>query len=50
MPKLGGLHPSGFNTAFADGAVRFLKDSIPPITLRALISRAGGEVISTDQL
>jgi hypothetical protein len=38
----------GTNCAFADGAVRFLVPTIMPTTLRALITYAGGEVISAD--
>jgi Protein of unknown function (DUF1559)/BlaR1 peptidase M56 len=50
VPTLGGFHPNGFNAGMADGAARFIKDSINENTLRALISRAAGEVISFDQL
>jgi hypothetical protein len=49
LPRLGGLHPGGYDAAFADGSVKFLKDSINSNTLRALISGAGGEVITADQ-
>ena len=48
-PKLGGFTPGGFNAGFADGSVRFLKDSISPITLKALFTKAGGEVVSGDR-
>jgi len=41
-------HPGGVNTAFCDGSVRFIKDSINPTTWRALGSRQGDEVISSD--
>jgi prepilin-type processing-associated H-X9-DG protein len=34
----------GVNVALADGSVRFVRDSIPPATWRALDTRAGGEV------
>jgi prepilin-type N-terminal cleavage/methylation domain-containing protein/prepilin-type processing-associated H-X9-DG protein len=43
-----GLHPGGVNFAFADGSVKFLKESIDINTYRALGTRAGGEVISAD--
>jgi prepilin-type N-terminal cleavage/methylation domain-containing protein/prepilin-type processing-associated H-X9-DG protein len=42
------LHPGGSNFAFADGSVRFLKNSINQITYCALGSRSGGEVVSSD--
>jgi RNA polymerase sigma factor (sigma-70 family) len=46
LPKLGGtLFEDGFNAAFADGAVRFIKDSIDPKTLKALITANGGEIV-----
>jgi prepilin-type processing-associated H-X9-DG protein len=42
----GSDHPGGFNALFADGSVRFIKQTIFIDTLRALITRAGGEVIN----
>jgi hypothetical protein len=33
------------NAVFADGSVRFIRDSISIRTYAALITRAGGEVI-----
>jgi prepilin-type N-terminal cleavage/methylation domain-containing protein/prepilin-type processing-associated H-X9-DG protein len=41
-------HPGGVNTGFADGSVRFIKDSVNINPWRALGTRAGGEVISAD--
>ena len=41
-------HPGGANFAFADGSVKFLKNSINRLTYCALGSRNGGEVISAD--
>jgi prepilin-type processing-associated H-X9-DG protein len=44
----GSPHPGGFNAAFGDGSVRFIKNSINLITWQALITRAGGEVVAAD--
>jgi prepilin-type N-terminal cleavage/methylation domain-containing protein/prepilin-type processing-associated H-X9-DG protein len=41
------FHSGGANFLFGDGSVRFLRDSLPYLTLRALISRAEGEVITS---
>ena len=41
-------HPGGANTAMSDGSVRFIKDSTSASVVRALVTRAGGEVISAD--
>ena len=43
-----GHHTGGTNFAFADGSVRFLKETISPKLIRALVTRNGGEVISDD--
>ncbi len=48
VPAFGGFHPGGFDALFGDGSVRFLKESINPILVRALLTRNGGEVISAD--
>lgn len=42
------FHPGGVNTAFCDGSVRFVEESIDPTVLAALVTRMGGEVISAD--
>ena len=41
-------HPGGVNTLFADGSVKFCKDSISIPIWRALGSPSGGEVVSAD--
>jgi prepilin-type processing-associated H-X9-DG protein len=47
-PPVGSKHPGGYNALFADGSVRFLKSTMTGQFLEALITRAGGEVISSD--
>jgi len=42
----GSPHPGGFNAAMADGSVRFFKNTIDLNVLKALITRAGGEVVN----
>jgi prepilin-type N-terminal cleavage/methylation domain-containing protein/prepilin-type processing-associated H-X9-DG protein len=42
-------HPGGVNVGFADGSVKFIKDSVGLQAWWALGTRAGGEVISSDQ-
>jgi prepilin-type N-terminal cleavage/methylation domain-containing protein/prepilin-type processing-associated H-X9-DG protein len=41
-------HPGGVNAAFVDGHVAFIKDTVNPDTWRALGTRSGGEVVSSD--
>ena len=42
-------HPGGVNALFADGSVHYIKDTVNPVTWRALGSVQGGEVTSADQ-
>ena len=44
----GSGHGGGANVVMADGSVHFLRDSLSQTTLRALSTRAGGEVIAED--
>jgi hypothetical protein len=46
--QFGGVHPSGTYVAFADGAVRFVSDTINPHILEALSTIAGGEKVPAD--
>ena len=48
LKLLGNHFPGGFNALFTDGSVRFIKMSVNPATLRALLTREGGEVVSQD--
>jgi hypothetical protein len=50
LPKLGAITKKGFQAAFADGSVHFLKQSIKEATLRALITCNGGELIDPNDL
>ncbi len=43
-----GTGGNGSSFGFADGSVHFIRETIKPTTLRALITRNGGEVISAD--
>jgi prepilin-type N-terminal cleavage/methylation domain-containing protein/prepilin-type processing-associated H-X9-DG protein len=42
-------HAGGVNVMFCDGSVKFIKSSINVTTWWALGSRAGGEIVSSDQ-
>jgi prepilin-type N-terminal cleavage/methylation domain-containing protein/prepilin-type processing-associated H-X9-DG protein len=42
------FHPGGANVAFADGSVRFVKESITIAVMAALVTKAGGEVLPAD--
>ncbi len=42
-------HPGGVNTLFMDGSVKFIKASISVPTWWAVGTRAGGEIVSSDQ-
>ena len=41
-------HPGGANYAFADGSVKFIKNTISMMTYWSLGSRNGGEILSSD--
>jgi prepilin-type processing-associated H-X9-DG protein len=42
------FHTGGSNVVFGDGSVRFLKNELTMNQAQALLSRAGGEVLSFD--
>jgi prepilin-type processing-associated H-X9-DG protein len=44
------FHPGGVHITFADGSVQFVAEAIPTETIFALITRDGGEVVSTTDL
>ena len=41
--QFGGIHRSGTHVAFADGAIRFVSDTIDPRVLETFSTNAGGE-------
>jgi hypothetical protein len=48
LPKLGGHFRQGFNVGMCDGSVHFISKAISDQTLRAAITRDGGEVLGAD--
>jgi Protein of unknown function (DUF1559) len=51
QPNLKGIfghHPDGTSFGFADGSVRFIKETVDPKVFELLLTRDGGEVISAD--
>jgi len=42
------MHPGGVNALFCDGHVGFVKDTVSVTAWRALSTRGGGEVVSSD--
>jgi prepilin-type processing-associated H-X9-DG protein len=45
LPKFGTMFKGDFNALFADGSVRYIKKDTDPMTLKALITVAGGETV-----
>jgi hypothetical protein len=50
LPPLGGIFPGTLQVVLADGSVRSLPDTVPESTLRALVTRNGGERIDPADL
>jgi hypothetical protein len=50
LPKLGGQFTDGFFVAYVNGIVRLFSKKIDPATIRALITRNGGEQVTPEQL
>jgi serine/threonine protein kinase len=50
LPRLGGLYQDGFPAAFADSSIKFLTRDLDEETLRALITRNGGEPVEWTKL
>ena len=48
--EIGSRHPGGASVGFADGEVHFITDAISPEELRALLTIAGNEPITRQQL
>jgi len=47
--SMSSYHPGGANAAFADGSVRFIKSSTGLPVIWAIGSKAGGDIVSSDQ-
>ena len=50
LPKLGGLYQDGFTAVFADSSARFMTRDLDEETIRACITRNGGEPIEWTKL
>jgi hypothetical protein len=51
LPRMGGTQlPGGFLAGFLDGTVRYVSNRVDEKTIRALITRAGGEFVDLGQL
>ncbi|HJT78937.1 MAG TPA: DUF1559 domain-containing protein, partial [Gemmataceae bacterium] len=48
LPKLGGHFSNGFNVLLCDASVRFLSNKVSETTLKAAITRDGGEILGPD--
>ena len=48
LSTMGSGHPGGANVGLADGSVRYIKESTDLALLRAMVTRAKGEVASPD--
>jgi prepilin-type N-terminal cleavage/methylation domain-containing protein/prepilin-type processing-associated H-X9-DG protein len=44
----GSAHPGGMNVAFADGSIKYIKNTISPVTWFAIQTMDNGEVVSSD--
>ena len=42
------FHPGGITVGFCDGSVKFIKNTINPLTYQAISTTKGGEVVSSD--
>jgi prepilin-type N-terminal cleavage/methylation domain-containing protein len=42
------MHPDGSNACLGDGSVKFVKATISPAVFAAIITRAAGEIVSSD--
>jgi hypothetical protein len=46
LPPLGGHQPGGFQVCMADGSFRWVPQNTPQETLRAMVTRNGGEIVN----
>ena len=49
-PGISSKHPGGANVVFADSSTRFLRDTVAPGDLLTLITIAGGETMTAEQI
>jgi hypothetical protein len=47
LPQFGSRHEGGFHAVFADGSTRYLKHTMTPNILKAILTRDGGEAVGS---
>ena len=49
LPRVGGIFGNGFHVVLGDGSTRFVKPTVSPETLKAMITAQGGEVVDFEK-
>ena len=49
LPRVGGIFGNGFHVVLGDGSTRFVKPTVSPETLKAMITAQGGEIVDFEK-